>query len=121
MVRRVLGEWEDKQCSALVDNALSGNSPLCLLCYVRNNFTRPGFGTCALFAGLVACFCSGWGDLFQVVSGFKSVCFYLNVHLVHTNWKQNQQVRCGVCVICLHCCYLNHLYVSSCFFLTGML
>ena len=34
-------EWKDKQRSTLVDNALSGNSPVVLLCYVRNFLHLP--------------------------------------------------------------------------------
>ena len=68
MAGRVLGEWEDKQCSTLVDNALSVNSP-CLLCYVHNILTRPSFGTCAILRVIfVDRFCVG--ITFGVISGF---------------------------------------------------
>ena len=67
------------QCSALVDNALSVNSPLFCCAMCATNFSHPGFWRMCLVGWFGCVFRSGWGNLFEVVSGFVSVYLYLNV------------------------------------------
>ena len=58
MVGRVLSEWKDKQCSTLVDNALSVNSPG-LLCYVHNNLHASCWHMCLVARNVVWLLFSG--------------------------------------------------------------